>query len=109
MANSKQSDDSTKAPGIMEYYHNVSTNEKAIVFLREYDILHNSMFCDYCKGIMKIKRSVKLNDGEIFMCTTCNITKTIREGSMFKVFKFFSLTLTDNFFVRPYKYTIIFI
>ena len=72
-----------KAMGILEICKIVSSEESAIVFLRENGIIKTGHTCSICNIEMKLVNRKERNDTEEFKCSSCYSKTSIRKGSIF--------------------------
>lgn len=74
-----------KAPGLLFFLNNISSNDKCLDFLFCEELLSDERECDSCNISMKLRASTATSDGKIFYCTKCKNTCGIRRGSLFEV------------------------
>lgn len=91
-------DTDQKCPGILDFIANcIGSAEKAILYLRDKKLLANLLHCGKCHKCMRISAKSVSSDGEVWYCTVCKRTNSIRKGSIFQVRKFEHMVLVWYF------------
>jgi hypothetical protein len=74
---------------IFEFLAKINDTATCLEFLRENNLIVQTMICKKCSNVMKLsKKPLKVcSDGQQWTCGKCKTSLSIRDGSFFKVIK----------------------